>query len=145
MIFCSHFCSSLQPKLQKNEIQTHKNLFLYFFHTMIFSPISPSFKPLNSQSSWIVTASRRGLRQSPMNEQSKCCMCSNEWGMSEEREASPDVPSQRIFSRPDQPPLQARHSYRNTRGRTHTFNPNDIHKAHWAVCKTRARTQFLNE
>lgn len=132
----------------------HKNPFFYlcfhsfYLYTEFFFPISPSGKPLNSHCSYIVTASpsRQGLGQSTMNEQSKCCCIrSDEWGMSEEREASPDVLSQRILSRPDQPPLQARHSYRNTKGHTHTFSPNNIHKAQWAVCKTRARTPFLNE
>lgn len=39
--------------------------------------------------------------------------------MSEEREASPDVLSQRIFSRPDQPPLCRLDAHTDTQRHTH--------------------------
>lgn len=48
-------------------------------------------------------------------------------GMSKAREACPDVLSHRIFSRPDQPPLQARHSYRNIKGHKCTHADADTH------------------
>lgn len=82
-----------------------------------------------------------------MNEQSKCCTPGNEWGVSEETEASPDVLSQRMLSSPDQPRLRARHSHTKhteTHAHTHTLHPNNIHEAQWAVCITRARTPFVN-
>ena len=79
--------------------------------------------------------------------------CSNERGGCQKRgRLVPDVLSQRIFSRPDQPPaLQARCSCRHTKAHTHTHThththkPNNIHEAHWAVCKTRARTPSLSK
>lgn len=65
-------------------------------------------------------------------------------GTSKARETRPDVLSHRIFSRPDQPALQARHSYRNIKGHKcthtqcrHTFQPGNIHEA-----QTSAHTTF---
>lgn len=79
--------------------------------------------------------------------------CSNEKGMSEEREAIPDVLSQRIFSRPDQPLLCGLDAHADTQSHslsprhthTHIFKPNNIHEAHRAACKTRARIPSLNK
>lgn len=132
-----------------NFYRPRRTLYLYlcshffFGHTLNLS--SPPFgKPLNSQSSWVVTSSpsETGTWTKHNEWTVEELQCGNERGMSEEREASPDVLSQRIFSRPDQPPLQARRSHRNAHAHTYThiLKLNKIHEAHWAVCKTRART-----
>lgn len=58
-------------------------------------------------------------------------------GTSKAREARPDVLSHRIFSRPDQPPLQARHSYRNIKGHKCTHAGAHTHSSR--VTSTRHR------
>lgn len=114
--------------------QAHKSLFVYLFL-------------LSRSACW---GSRLALSQRPpgdaegtrarwMNSPGVAVMSG---GTSKAREARPDVLSHRIFSRPDQPPLQARHSYRNIKGHKCTHASADTHSSR--VTTTRHTPAFSN-
>lgn len=87
-----------------------------FVHSWNFAIFSFS-KPLNSQSSWVVTSSpsRQRLGQNTM----KSCSAVMRGGC-QRRERLVVMCCHRGYSQgSDQPPLQARRSYRNTKAHTH--------------------------
>lgn len=68
--------------------------------------------------------------------------CVNERGISEEREASPDVLSQRIFSRPDQPLLCRQDTHTDTQRHTHAHSSQITSTNLFGVCAKQGHAHF---